>query len=272
LLVLVIIEVILLSPIKETRGGTVIVFDVKTFSSISPYPSFSSIVEKSGSSQVNPFSHKNITIYEFKEEKLNKLFETTLEEVSGENNGNDVGEISFKKSKYMGIKSSKVYPDLTFENSYEYRYYNEKTEQNWKVNYGKRLFVYREGKYELVNKNLPKLFDLKKIEEQTKKGLKFKSVVLRALMKEEWVNKKNVESFNNIAYYLSKSGHDKEAVVVLENIIHSFPKRTVAYYNLADAYWTSGKKKKARDMYDVYVKQRKSEGLSVPKKVLGRLK
>jgi len=75
---------------------------------------------------------------------------------------------------------------------------------------------------------------------------------------------KTLTPYNNIAYYLQKSGANKEAVYLLEKIIEKFPKRTVAYYNLADVYWALGRKKEAKKMYATYVKQMTAQGKEKP--------
>ena len=61
--------------------------------------------------------------------------------------------------------------------------------------------------------------------------------------------------YNNIAYYLQKAGSNQEAVYLLEKIIEKFPKRVVAYYNLGDAYWELGDKKRAIASYTTYIEQ-----------------
>jgi len=79
--------------------------------------------------------------------------------------------------------------------------------------------------------------------------------------------------YNNIAYYLQKAGADEEAIYLLEKIIEKFPNRTVAYYNLGDAYWALGKKKKAMKAYTTYIEQMCHKGLQkkIPKVVLERV-
>ena len=59
----------------------------------------------------------------------------------------------------------------------------------------------------------------------------------------------------------------------LEKIIKKFPNRTVAYYNLGDAYWALGEKEKAINAYTIYVEQMCHKGLQkkIPKVVLKRI-
>jgi tetratricopeptide (TPR) repeat protein len=66
---------------------------------------------------------------------------------------------------------------------------------------------------------------------------------------------KSLPPYNNIAYYLQKAGSNKEAIYLLEKILKKYPKRTVAHYNLADAYWELGEKKKAIVSYTTYIEQ-----------------
>jgi tetratricopeptide (TPR) repeat protein len=83
----------------------------------------------------------------------------------------------------------------------------------------------------------------------------------------------NLVIYNNIAYYLQKAGANQEAVFLLEKIIEKFPNRTVAYYNLGDAYWELGEKDKATKAYTTYIEQMCDKGLQkkIPEEVLRRV-
>jgi len=93
------------------------------------------------------------------------------------------------------------------------------------------------------------------------------------LIKNKYITIKTLSKYNNIAYYLQKAGANKEAIYLLEKIIKKFPNRTVAYYNLGDAYWELGEKEKARKAYSTYIEQMCHKGLQkkIPKKVLQRV-
>jgi len=84
--------------------------------------------------------------------------------------------------------------------------------------------------------------------------------------------RKNLTKYNNIAYYLQKANANKEAVYLLEKILEKYPNRTVAHYNLADAYWELGEKKKAISSYRTYMEQMKEKGKTkrIPKVVKQR--
>lgn len=84
----------------------------------------------------------------------------------------------------------------------------------------------------------------------------------------------NLVIYNNIAYHLQKAGANKEAIYLLEKIIEKFPDRTVAYYNLGDAYWELEEKEKAKKAYTTYIKQMHEKGLQrkIPKEILRRVK
>jgi tetratricopeptide (TPR) repeat protein len=92
--------------------------------------------------------------------------------------------------------------------------------------------------------------------------------------KEFSLNYKTLTTYNNIAYHLQKAGANEEAAYLLEKIIVKFPNRTVAYYNLGDAYWALGEKKKAIKAYTTYIEQMCHKGLQkkIPKEVLERVK
>jgi len=65
----------------------------------------------------------------------------------------------------------------------------------------------------------------------------------------------------------------KVSVYRFEKIITKFPNRTVAYYNLGDAYWVLGEKKKAIKAYTTYIEKMCHKGLQkkIPKEVLERV-
>jgi len=88
------------------------------------------------------------------------------------------------------------------------------------------------------------------------------------------ITQKTLTPYNNIAYYLQKAGANEEAAYLLEKIITKFPNRTVAYYNLGDAYWARGEKKKAIKAYNTYIEQMCHKRLQkkIPKEVLERVK
>ena len=87
------------------------------------------------------------------------------------------------------------------------------------------------------------------------------------------LSSKNLTTYNNIAYYLQKASANKEAIYLLEKILKKYPNRTVAYYNLGDAYWAIGEKEKAKQAYRTYIKQMKAKGKEkkIPKTVLQRV-
>ena len=88
------------------------------------------------------------------------------------------------------------------------------------------------------------------------------------------LSKRNLVTYNNIAYYLEKEGNYKESALLLEKIISKYPDRTVAYINLGDAYWGMNEKAKAKIAYETYIKQMKvnCKENRIPKKVLERVK
>ncbi|WP_053007637.1 tetratricopeptide repeat protein [Pragia fontium] len=76
------------------------------------------------------------------------------------------------------------------------------------------------------------------------------------------INNVDLEKYNNIAYYLEQSGNYDEAILILEKIIKQYPKRTVAYINLGDAYWGRGERNKSRIYYKKYIEQMSGKGKS----------
>ena len=58
--------------------------------------------------------------------------------------------------------------------------------------------------------------------------------------------------FNDVAFFWQQAGFNTDAIWLLKKVISENPKRTVAYLNLADAYWEAGDKTSAGKNYKVY--------------------
>ena len=58
--------------------------------------------------------------------------------------------------------------------------------------------------------------------------------------------------FNDVAFFWQQAGFNTDAIWLLKKVISENPKRTVAYLNLADAYWEAGDKASAGKNYKVY--------------------
>lgn len=95
------------------------------------------------------------------------------------------------------------------------------------------------------------------------------------------INTQTINQYNDIAYYLQQANANDEAIFLLEKILVKFPKRTVAYLNLADAYNekylvqnlnNNAKyfKEKAKTNYEKYIELMKQDGKEnkIPKRVL----
>ncbi len=77
----------------------------------------------------------------------------------------------------------------------------------------------------------------------------------KALLDKFPLSLKTLTQYNNIAYYLEQAGAYEESIFLLEKIIEKYPKRTVAYLNLRDAYYGKGDKGKAKEYYKIYTQQ-----------------
>ena len=91
---------------------------------------------------------------------------------------------------------------------------------------------------------------------------------------ENGVHDKTVIKINDLAYYYSQYNVKSDILIeIYRSIIQKYPKRTVAYYNLGDAYWALGEKEKARKAYTTYIEQMCDKGLQkkIPKVVMKRI-
>ncbi|RED63346.1 tetratricopeptide repeat protein [Cohnella phaseoli] len=77
---------------------------------------------------------------------------------------------------------------------------------------------------------------------------------------------------NDYGFFLSLTGNNKKAKLVLANVVKLVPSRTVAYLNLADVEWSLGQKSAAKSHYKIYWKQLGAKASSVaPKRVQERI-
>ncbi|WP_018927454.1 tetratricopeptide repeat protein [Pseudomonas umsongensis] len=84
----------------------------------------------------------------------------------------------------------------------------------------------------------------------------------------------NQQSYNDIAYYWQQAGFNDDAIWLLEKVISSSADRTVAYLNIADAYWSKGDKQMASANYKKYADLMVSSGKQkkIPERVNERSK
>lgn len=162
--------------------------------------------------------------------------------------------------------------DLVFKCQYDYAIKKDKYKklQEWSVELEPNLYVYRGGKY--VEENITPVFNLEEIEQQSKKGLHFRELVLNALVFEMFDYSKDdyIPAFNNIAFYFYKHKFYKESIYLLEKIVNHKPKRAIAHLNLADSYWESNKKYKASTHYNIYKKLNEKESKKVLQRAIER--
>ncbi|WPN57823.1 hypothetical protein [Pseudomonas sp. P9_31] len=84
----------------------------------------------------------------------------------------------------------------------------------------------------------------------------------------------NQQSYNDIAYYWQQADFNEDAIWLLEKVISNSPDRTVAYLNIADAYWSKGDRQMASANYKKYADLMVSSGKQkkIPERVNERSK
>ena len=92
------------------------------------------------------------------------------------------------------------------------------------------------------NSHKKALFDLNEIVKNTKKGWKYKIIVLKAMLFEEPISKENVELYAKIGSNLKYAKHTKEALFLLDKVFRSGIKTALGYVTLADMYYEKGMK------------------------------
>jgi len=90
-----------------------------------------------------------------------------------------------------------------------------------------------------------------------------------------WViTKDNVTIFNDLGYFLEQTGYFTNAVDILTAVIKYNPERTVAYLNIADAYYDLNDTVNGKTAYQKYIDLMKKEGKEkkIPQRVFDRVK
>ena len=201
--------------------------------------------------------------------ELNQTVTPLLEDFLIRNYVEHLGAENAMRLTTLSIRQSEKNKFLLFKQMFNFAY--EDKGSDWTVDLEDKKLFYKNGKY-IDETEFKPLFDLEQIEANSKKGLKYKKVVLDAMLLYRPVTLDNVEHYNNIGYYLKKSGYIKEAMRVLEEVVYCVPTRTVAYYNLANSYWEISNKiyndfkkfeDKARNFYSEFSLTRYLEWLNV---------
>lgn len=87
------------------------------------------------------------------------------------------------------------------------------------------------------------------------------------------INESTVQRYNDIGFFLLKSGNCQQATYILENVVYKFPQRTVAYLNLGDAYYCNNNSSEAIEMYKKYIELMKAnrKESKIPKRIYDRI-
>ena len=77
---------------------------------------------------------------------------------------------------------------------------------------------------------------------------------------------------NDLGFLFAEAGYYSESVELLRKVISENPERTVAYLNIADAYWGLSQKDLAAENYKKYISmmQQSGKAMKIPKRVLER--
>lgn len=92
----------------------------------------------------------------------------------------------------------------------------------------------------------------------------------------EWLGEANSDQnpivfLNDYAFFLQQTGHSSDAINTLKKILKVRPKRTVAWLNLADAYWDIKEYSLARESYKNYILMMQAAKKSIPYRVVERV-
>ena len=192
-------------------------------------------------------------IFEVKKD-LKETIVTNVYYSESNRNGISLSGKNLSTKTYLKDFDSKIFDSITVVPIYSFEGFQEEKEPNIKPY------------YDLI-KNLSKR---KNTENLKFSGSEFPTFFILNNIK---LDKSNVAEYNDIGYYLEISKVYDSAILILEKVVQNFPKRTVAFINLGDAYWGLGKTEKAKEAYSEYVSQMEAQNKSnkIPKRVLERI-
>ena len=257
--------------------------DTKTYSSLSPYKPFGVVVN----ANARAIYMKSLLLYEPRGKSIKELlqeYELSIDVRDNYSFNNYDGEVSEGHLEEAHLKidcKSHNYCDMSVEHLYSSFYQIPINNDEFFERVEEPIYstlVYKNGIYEenkKVERNSLGESNIDTMLKKSKQGYKYDRFDVGKLLFESLNElKKRLVKLNNIAYYLQKNGQNREAMIMLELIVREFPNRTVAYYNLGDAYWALGEKKKAIASYKTYIKQMKAKGKEkrIPKVVKQRVR
>ncbi|QKF78275.1 tetratricopeptide repeat protein [Arcobacter defluvii] len=168
------------------------------------------------------------------------------------------GENPTAKTSIPTYKPNEFYPYFNeqriLERLYETGTCDKKAtnEANIEVLLGNK-WIPQEQSWDIKEKIATTILTLNQLLENAKSNQKLTFEQINEVLKNEELNIKTLQKYNDLAYYLQLSNKNKEAIFILEKIIEKFPNRTVAYLNLADAYNGLNNKDNAKQNYKKYI-------------------
>lgn len=160
---------------------------------------------------------------------------------------------SFKVDKHDGS-----YKKINFSQGFDFEYedkdevLNSQWDKRWRVTLEDKEFIYKNGSYVAIESK--PIFNLKQIALNTKKGLKYKRVVLEAMLLEAKISSENIESYEDIAVNLYKHKRYATAEMLFKKIIDYDANCIKSHFYLGEIYWD--KAQEAKDGIDTDLKAR----------------
>jgi len=124
--------------------------------------------------------------------------------------------LTFKDKFYYGVEPYAISPNVKNSKDFE-----------WSVKLDDIICHYKNKKYTCMRKPV---FNLDKIEVNTKKGWRYRKIVLLAMLHEEPLSEKNIKFYNNIAYNLREHKHQDESKFLSNILKRKFPKQIGEFF------------------------------------------
>ncbi len=177
---------------------------------------------------------------------------------TGFDDGNEQSSLFYS---LRNLPENTRYPPIILNRIYTFK--SKRSEdgekQQWSIELAPAEYVYDGFKYR--EKNNAPIFDLSEVAQQLKEGMKFKTLVIKAILFEHSpVFASNSPHYLDITKHLNKGEKYSQSVLILEQLLPQNNDLSLAHFNLANAYWELGDKYKASLEYAIYVNQTQSKG------------
>ena len=174
-------------------------------------------------SSSNPYRYALLSLYEKKASNAEPLLSNfRLSHTQGDSYSST--DDYYRATHQYKLKNSSDVSTLKFEHIYTFEHEQSVKKmviKKWSVKLDSKIFVLKNGKYEAIKRKEKPIFDWDEVLKNAQKGLRYKKIVLEAMLFEEPISKENVKIYTQIGQAFKKAKHREEAEFLLNSILEA---------------------------------------------------